>query len=357
MMGVALIRSEELESAWPGLIEPWMGSGHVQAAKVSPPESADPSTLVFAGLPEQLATALDRKAGLIVASGKLTPPTELPAGTRLYRSPNVPLAMAAILPRFDRKRERFVQSPAIHPQSSVHPNAKLGRDVTVGPFAVVGDGAIIGDGAIVGAGSVVERGAKVGARTLLHPRVFLGAGCEIGADGEIHPGTTIGSDGFGFARDKDGRAHKLPQLGRVVIGDRVEIGANCAIDRAAFAVTRIGDGVKFDNLIHIAHNCEIGDDSLVAAGFMIAGSTKIGKRFMTGGNSVVADHVTIADDVVLAGRSTVTNDVPAAGAYGGYPLLPMKEYLRNLAGTAHVAKLRKQVSRLFKHLGLEEDEK
>lgn len=351
-----MIRSEELESAWPGLIESWMGSGSAQATRVSPPELADPTTIVFAGQADQLTTALEKKAALIVASGKLTPPAQLPSGTRLFKSPNVGLAMAAILPRFDRKRDRFTQDPKIHPQSSVHGSAKLGRDVIVGPFAVIGANTTIGDEAIIGAGTVIERGARVGARTLLHPRVFVGADCEIGSDGEIHPNTTIGSDGFGFTRDKDGRALKLPQLGRVVLGDRVEIGANCAIDRAAFTTTTIRSGTKLDNLCHIGHNTDIGEDSLIAAGFMIAGSSKLGKRFMVGGGSVVTDHVTVADDVMLGGRSTITNDVEKPGAYAGYPLLPMKEQMKVLASSVHIVKMRKQLSKILKHLGLEEEE-
>lgn len=353
--GGAVIRAEELENQWPGLVEPWLGTGSVTAQRASSPENAGPDALVFAGQPEQLATALAKGAGLIVASGKLTPPAALPAGTRLFRSGNVGLAMAAILPRFDRKKDRFRQTPARHPSAVIHPAAEIADDVIVGPGAVIGYGVTIGAGALIGANTTVEAHAKIGARTILHPQVHFGAGCEIGEDGEIHPHTTIGSDGFGYARDKDGRLQKLPQLGVVILGDRVEIGAGCAIDRAAFDVTRIRSGTKLDNLVHIAHNCDIGEDGAIAAGFMIAGSSKLGKRFMTGGNSVVTDHVTVHDDVTLAGRSSVTNDVTAPGVYGGHPLVPVKEHLKILASSVHVPKLRKQMAKVLKHLGLQED--
>lgn len=353
--GGPLIRSDELENAWPGLIEPWMGSGTVDATRVSAPEFADKTTLVFAGQADQLARALENGAALIIASEKLAPPPRLPQGTRLFKSPHVTLAMAMILPRFDRKLERFRQEPPIHPQASLHPTAKIGRDVIVGPFTSIGAEAVIGDQAVIGPNCTIERGAKIGARTLIHGHVFFGADCEIGTDGEIHPNTTIGSDGFGFTRDKSGHAQKLPQLGRVVIGDRVEIGANCAIDRAAFNVTTIRSGAKLDNLIHIGHNNDIGEDALIAAGFLIAGSSKIGKRFMVGGGSVVTDHVTLTDDVLLGGRSTVTNDVKEPGAYAGYPLQPLKENMKTLASSVHVVKMRKQISRILKHLGLEEE--
>ena len=148
---------------------------------------------------------------------------------------------------------------------------------------------------------------------LLHPHVFVGAGSEIGRDCEVHPHTSIGSDGFGYAVGASRRPQKIPHLGNVVIGDEVEIGSNCAIDRAKLASTYIRSGAKLDNICHIAHNCDLGEDGFYTAGFMMAGSTTIGRRFMTGGNSVVSAHLTLADDVVLAGRSTVTADVTQAG--------------------------------------------
>ncbi len=350
-----MIRSDELESAWPGLIEAWMGSGTVKALRTSPPESSDGQTIVFAGQPEQLQEALQRKAGIIVASGKLTPPHEVPQGVRLFKCQNVGLAMSAILPRFDRKAERFQQKSFIHAQAAVDPTAKIGKNVVINAFAVIGARCEIGDNAIIGSNCVIELEARIGHNTLLHPQVFVGAQCEIGNECEVHPHVTIGADGFGFARDQEGRYHKLPQLGRVIVGDRVEIGGNTVIDRAAFTVTRIGSGTKIDNLCHIAHNCDIGEDSALAAGFMTAGSTKIGKRFMTGGSTVVADHLTLADDVMLSGRTTLTFDLEKGGGYGGYPTQPMKDHLRSLAVLPHLPQMKKQISKILKHLGLNEE--
>jgi UDP-3-O-[3-hydroxymyristoyl] glucosamine N-acyltransferase len=137
-----------------------------------------------------------------------------------------------------------------------------------------------------------------------------------------------------------------------VIGDRVEIGSNCAIDRAKLASTHIRAGAKLDNLCHIAHNCDLGEDGLYTAGFMMAGSTTIGKRFMTGGNSVVTSHLTLADDVVLAGRSTVTNDIAKGGAYGGYPLQPLKLALKTLVSLGQLDEMRRNLQRVMKHLGM-----
>jgi UDP-3-O-[3-hydroxymyristoyl] glucosamine N-acyltransferase len=199
---------------------------------------------------------------------------------------------------------------------------------------------------------VIENGARIGAGTMLHPHVFVGAGCEIGLNCEVHPHTTIGSDGFGYAVGASRRPQKLSHLGNVCIGDEVEIGGNCSIDRATLTSTYIRSGTKLDNICHIAHNCDLGEDGFYTAGFMMAGSTTIGRRFMTGGNSVVSAHLTLADDVSLSGRSTVTNDVPEPGHYGGYPLQPLKDALRTIASVGQITEMRRNLNRVLKHLQL-----
>lgn len=336
-------------------LEKLHGPNEFQAVQVDRPEDASSTSLVFASTADQLRVALSKGPALLIVSSKLEIKDPIADNTVVYRSPSVGLTMAALLPLFDEKRFRFQQETPRHPSSVVHPQAHVDPSAIIGPGAVIGEDARIEAGAIIGANCVVERKARIGARTLLHPLVFIGADCELGEDCEIHPHTTIGSDGFGFAQDKSFKHYKLPQLGRVIIGDRVEIGANCAIDRAAFTETRIGSGTKLDNLCHVAHNCEIGEDSVIAGGFFMAGSSKIGKRFMTGGTSVVADHITVSDDVVLAGRSTITNDITAPGAYGGYPIQGMKDHLKTTASFPHLVRLRKDVARILKHLGLSEN--
>ena len=260
--------------------------------------------------------------------------------------------MAVLLRHFDRKRERFTQWGERHPTAVVHDAAEVGSGVWLGPYCVIGAGASIGDGCCIGAHVVVENGARIGSGTILHPHVFVGADCEIGRDCEIHPHTSIGSDGFGYAVGASRRPQKIPHLGNVRIGDEVEIGSNCAIDRAKLASTWIRSGTKLDNICHIAHNCDLGEDGFYTAGFMMAGSTTIGRRFMTGGNSVVSAHLTLADDVVLAGRSTVTSDVREPGHYGGYPLQPLKEAMRTLASLGQLNEMRKNLNRVLKQLKL-----
>jgi UDP-3-O-[3-hydroxymyristoyl] glucosamine N-acyltransferase len=145
-------------------------------------------------------------------------------------------------------------------------------------------------------------------------------------------------------------------LGNVVIGDDVEIGSNCAIDRATLTSTFIRSGAKLDNICHIAHNCDLGEYGLYTAGFMMAGSTKIGRGFMTGGNSVVSAHLTLADNVHLAGRSTVTNNVTRPGSYGGYPLQRLPDALKTAVNTTRLAKLRRDLRKVMKHLGITSDD-
>jgi UDP-3-O-[3-hydroxymyristoyl] glucosamine N-acyltransferase len=205
---------------------------------------------------------------------------------------------------------------------------------------------------MIGAHAVVENRARIGARTVIHPQVFVGSDCEIGADCEIHPHSTIGGDGFGYSVSADGRPIKISHLGNVKIGDHVEIGSNCAIDRATLTSTHIRSGTKLDNICHIAHNCDLGENGFYTAGFMTGGSTKIGRQFTTGGGTVVTAHVTLADNVVLAGRSTVTNDIPEAGRYGGYPLQPLKLAMKTVASIGQLNELRRNLNRVMRHLQL-----
>lgn len=316
------------------------------------PADAGPESLVFVADAPQLAIARQRSAAILVVQRGIADrlAAHEPAFGCCFAVSSVPMGMAVLLKYFDRKRERFTQWGERHPTAVVHPGAALGSDVHLGPYCVIGADAVIGDGCCIGAHVVVENGARIGAGTILHPHVFVGAGCVLGRDCEVHPHTSIGSDGFGYAVGASRRPRKIPHLGNVCIGDEVEIGSNCAIDRAKLSSTFIRSGTKLDNICHIAHNCDLGEDGMYTAGFMMAGSTTIGRRFMTGGNSVVSAHLTLADDVVLAGRSTVTSDVTEPGQYGGYPLQPLKDAMRTLASLGQLNEMRKNLNRVLRQL-------
>jgi UDP-3-O-[3-hydroxymyristoyl] glucosamine N-acyltransferase len=319
------------------------------------PSQASADSLVYVSDVSQLADAVCRRPAILILHSKI-PACAAGSDACSFSVQNIPMGMAVLLRYFDQKHARFAQWGERHATAVVHPEATVGARVFLGPYCVVGANASIGDDCLIGAHTVIENCVRIGARTVLHPHVFVGAGCEVGSDCEIHPHTSIGSDGFGYALSPDGRPCKIPHLGNVKIGDAVEIGSNCAVDRATLTSTHIRSGTKLDNICHIAHNCDLGENGFFTAGFMMGGSTKIGRQFSTGGNSVVTSHITLGDNVVLAGRSTVTNDVPVAGPYGGYPLQPLKEAMKTIASIGQLNDIRKNLRRVMKKLGLDEND-
>jgi UDP-3-O-[3-hydroxymyristoyl] glucosamine N-acyltransferase len=321
------------------------------------PEEALRQSLVYVTDAAQLLEARRHKPAILIAHANIADLICAVADpdSCCFSVRNIGMGMAILLKYFDGKSHRFTQWGELHPTAVVHRDATIGKGVFLGPYCVIGAGASIGDGCMIGAHCVVENAAKIGARSILHPQVFVGAACQIGEDCEIHPHTSIGSDGFGYAVDSDGKPRKIAHLGNVKIGDRVEIGSNCAIDRATLTSTHIRSGTKLDNICHIAHNCDLGENGFFTAGFMMGGSTKIGRQFVTGGNSVVTAHITVGDNVVLSGRSSVTNDVPNAGAYGGYPLQPLKEALKTAVSIGHLNEIRRNLKRVMRHLHLSEN--
>jgi UDP-3-O-[3-hydroxymyristoyl] glucosamine N-acyltransferase len=326
-----------------------MGASHCHI-----PEEALLGSLVYVSDAAQLAEARLHKPAILIIPANMIGCVDIlvDADSCCFSVQSISMGMAVLLKYFDRKRYRFTQWGERHPTAVVHPDAIIGERTFLGPYCVIGANASIGNGCMIGAHTVVENDALVGARTVLHPHVFVGAGCQIGDDCEIHPHTTIGSDGFGYAVDPDGRPRKIAHLGDVRIGNGVEIGSNCAVDRATLTSTYIRSGTKLDNICHIAHNCDLGENGFFTAGFMMGGSTKIGRQFVTGGNSVVTAHITLGDNVTLQGRSSVTCDVPDAGSYGGYPLQPLKEAMKTAVNISHLNDIRKNLNRVMKHLHL-----
>lgn len=340
------MQASEIKNIHPELIQFLGGDERATAQMVSAPEHCHSGSLVFASQPDFLEKALKGQAAIIIVCFPLSTLPPLASHQALLHTSEMSLAMTHILPFFDTKKQRFQWGPEIHPSAYVDPSAQLGPQVKVGPGAFIGAGSSLGARTLVGANTVIENDCQIGEDCIFHPLVFIGAQTQIGHRCEIHPHTTLGADGFGYSPDKaTGKNRKIPQLGKVILGDDIEIGAGCAVDRATLTATVIHSGTKFDNLVHIGHNCEIGSNSLVAAGFMMAGSSKIGSRFITGGNSVVSDHIKITDNVSLGGRSTVTNDIEKPGAYAGYPLEPLKDNLRTLASLLHLTRLRKQLKK------------
>jgi UDP-3-O-[3-hydroxymyristoyl] glucosamine N-acyltransferase len=236
-------------------------------------------------------------------------------------------------------------APGVHATAAVASSARVAASAEVGAQAVIGPHCAIGDDVVIGAGTVLSANVRIGAATRIGPRVTLLDGVRIGARCIVHAGAVIGADGFGFAPD-DGKWQKIPQLGGVVIGDDVEIGANTTIDRGTIEDTVIEDGVKLDNLVQIAHNVRIGAHTIMAAMSGIAGSTKVGKRCMIGGGVVMINQLTICDDALFTFRSIVTRSVDEPGTYSGH--LPAEEAAKWRKSAARFRQLDAIADRLTK---------
>ena len=345
------VHCEQLVEELGYLFHRTQGDLQVCVNQAVPPERASATSLVFAGDAGMLLLALERGAGAVVLPAKLEAVIPPGATTTFLFAKNLKLAMAHILQRyFDEGRTKFRQSEPIDPRAFVATDATVEAGAIIAAGAYVGARAFIGKGALIGPGCVIEEEARVGADSLLHALVFLGRRCEIGERCEIHPHTTIGCDGYAYAQDEQFHHHKVPQLGIVVVEDDVEIQSNCAIDRAAFDVTRIGRGTKIDNLCHIAHNCRVGEHVLLTGGFFMAGSSSVGDHCMTGGRTTLTDHVDVCAGVQLGGLSAVTKSITEPGAYSGYPLQPMKKFLRTTSSLVHLPDMRKRLADLERKL-------
>lgn len=232
-------------------------------------------------------------------------------------------------------------NPVEQPSGGIHPTAVVegvvAESAWVGPNAFIAQGAEVAESAVIGPNSVVLSGAKIGASSRLTANVTIATNCLVGDRCLIHPGAVIGADGFGFARETDGQWVKIPQVGRVIIGNDVEIGAGTTIDRGALADTVIGDGVKLDNQIQIGHNVVIGENSALAGCVGVAGSARIGRRCTVGGGAVILGHLTLADDVNISAGTLIGKSITEAGTYTGTP--PFQEHglwLKNFSRLRHL---------------------
>ncbi len=245
--------------------------------------------------------------------------------------PLLPKDVIALVTNEPYLKLAFASKIFAHKISTKTSTPSLGKNCDIDKSVVFGSNVVIEDDVVVLANCYIGDNVTIKSGTLLHANVSVYHHCEIGQDCIIHSGTVIGSDGFGFAHTKEGTHVKIYQNGNVIIGDDVEIGANCTIDRAVFGSTYMRDGVKLDNLIQIGHNCDIGAYSLIVAQSGIAGSTKTGRNAVFGGQSATSGHLVIGDFVQIAGKSGVTKSLEGGKTYAGFPAIEHKEWLRNQA--------------------------
>jgi UDP-3-O-[3-hydroxymyristoyl] glucosamine N-acyltransferase len=292
--------------------------------------------LVFGETPSRADAAMRGEAGAAVVPAGTEIPLECELAVIADRQPRLWFARAAHLIA-DRLPEA-----GVHPTAVVGEGARLGEGVFVGPGAMVGDGATIGAFSSMGAGAVIGDHAEVGRHCRVHPRVVIYPGTQIGNGVVVHAGAVLGSDGFGYVRDREtGEYTQFPQVGRLVIEDDVEIGANTTIDGGALTETRIRRGTKIDNLVHIGHNCDIGEDVVIAAQTGISGSSTVGKGAVIAGQVGIGDHAHVGPGVILGGQAGVLSGktVETTGTVlWGTPAKPLREYLRELATLARLSR-------------------
>ncbi|MFC5475216.1 UDP-3-O-(3-hydroxymyristoyl)glucosamine N-acyltransferase [Paraherbaspirillum soli] len=324
-----------------------IGDADIQVSGIAPLSDAAASQITFLSNPKfRSQAAQTRAAAIILSAADDAVVSANYLGARIV-TPN-PYAYFARAAQFFAARNAIPVIPGIHPTASIDPAADVAPTAHIGPHVVVGAGAVIGEGVIIDAGCVIGRAAKIGAASHLYANVSIYDACEIGQRAIVHSGVVIGADGFGFANE-GGAWIKIPQTGRVLIGDDVEIGANTTIDRGALADTVIEDGVKLDNQIQIAHNCHIGAHTAIAACAGIAGSAKIGKYCSIGGAAMIHGHITIVDHVHVSAGTLALRSILEPGQYTGfYPIAKHGEWEKSAALVRNLNTMREKIRALEK---------
>lgn len=337
------LKASELCEILDGQLE---GNANAVIERVSKIEEGDHVSLSFLANPKYESHIYDTDSAVVLVSEDFKPEKELK--TTLIRVKDPYSAFTLILSKFF---DAVLHKKGIEQPSYIDEHAKLGKDLYVGAFAYIGVNASIGDNVKIYPNAYVGDNAIIGDNTILYAGVRVYSGCVVGSDCIIHSGTVIGSDGFGFAPQKDGSYKKIPQTGNVVIEDHVEIGANCSIDRATMGSTLIKKGVKLDNLIQIAHNVEIGENTVIAALTGVSGSTKLGKQNVVGGQVGFAGHLVIADGSQFGAQSGILGNIKEPyKAWMGSPAGELKEHLKAQAVFRNLPKLDKQVADLRREL-------
>ena len=313
-----------------------IGDGNVAVSGVASLESATSEDLVFVEDAKHLAAALESRAGAVIA-GEFGTSAATKRPLLISAHPKLSFARAAHL-----LQQGASDSPGVHPSAIVDSSASLADGVSVEACAVIQRKAQIGASTRIGAGCAVGVGVTIGRQCEISPNVTIYPGTTVGDRVIVHAGAVLGSDGFGYVHDREkGRYEKFPQVGRLVIEDDVEIGANSTIDRGALDETRIRRGTKIDNLVHIGHNCQIGEDVVIAAQTGLSGSITIENGVILGGQVGIGEHARIEEGVMLGGQGGVLPNKVLRGkgvAFWGTPAQPLREYLKQLATLARLAK-------------------
>jgi UDP-3-O-[3-hydroxymyristoyl] glucosamine N-acyltransferase len=332
--------AKELAAAVGATVE---GNGDLELRAVASPERAGPRDLIFADSPKEAPRAQSSAATCVIAA----PDVELPGKTVLRSAtPKLAFAKAATL-----LKERPPIATGVHPTAIIAALAQISPNVGIGPYAVIGEDVHIGEDTQIGPHVVIGAGCWIGKTCRIHPRVTFYSGVRLGDRVEVHSGTVIGADGFGYAFG-EGRHWKFPQAGIVEIGDDVEIGANTTIDRGSLADTRIATGVKLDNLVHVGHNCEIGEHSVIAAQVGLSGSCTFGKNVVVGGQAGFGERCKLEDGAIIGGQSGVLGGktIHSGETVWGTPARSLEKFKEQFAWQARLPELAARIKNLERNV-------
>lgn len=308
-------------------------------------EEGVPGAISFLSNPKYTHYIYETKSSVVLINEDVV--LDKPVSATLIRVKNAYECVAKLLQLYESMKPK---KTGIDEKASVSSSATIGKDVYIGPFAVIGEGAVIGDGTQIYPHTVIGDGVTVGEECLLYPNVTIYQGCKLGNNVTIHAGSVIGADGFGFAPNTEGY-DKIPQIGIVIIEDNVEIGANTCIDRSTMGQTIIHKGVKLDNLIQVAHNCEIGENTVMSAQAGMAGSTKIGAWCMVGGQAGFAGHIQIADKTFIGAQCGVIKNTKGNGeSLIGSPAMDPKMFFKAKAVYPKLPDMYRQIAALQKEI-------
>jgi len=308
------------------------GNGEILVTALSKIEEATAGCLCFLAHTKYLPFLSTTKASVVLVSEDLILEEEI--APTLIRVKNPYYAFAELLEEV--ALQNAVKQKGVDPSAQIAPTAVIGEDVFIGPFVTIGSNTKIDRGVCIEGYCHIGANVLVGSETHLFPRVTVLDQCEIGGNCIIQSGTVIGSDGFGYVRSSEGRQKKTPQLGKVILKNKVEIGANSTIDRATLGATILHEGVKLDNLVQIAHNVEIGPHTVMAAQSGVAGSTKIGARCTIGGQVGIIGHITLGDDIQIQGQTGVISNLPSGSIVQGTPAMDFKSFYKSYAVFKHL---------------------
>ncbi len=316
-----------------------VGDSALAIESVATLEDAQAGQIGFVANPRYARHLEATQASAAIVDMKLPAPDRL----SLLRTADPYAAVTALIVRLHGHRQH--PTWGIHPQACIHPSARLGADANVGPFAAIARDVVIGDRATIYPGCYIADGCRIGDDLLLLPNVTIYDQTEMGDRVTIHAGSVIGEDGLGYAPVKD-KWVKIPQAGSVVLGNDVEIGSNCAIDRATLGTTVVGSGTKFSNLIAIGHGSKVGEDCMFVAQVGLAGSVVVGKHVTMAGQVGVAGHLKIGDQAQIAAKAGVAGDVPAKARMLGQPAMPIAQAKRAYATFTHLPQLKERIRAL-----------